>query len=98
MVNRREKMDTAKLTTVKLCKMTRAYLDEMREPYRFSLSYMLNLVIMEHATDRHKEYSINKPAPRGCPRIHPVRPAKVEWEQSQPAYKEEGEESNAEPY
>ena len=70
-------MDTAKLTTVNLAKTTRDYLDNLREPYRFSLSYMVNLVIQQYAQDRDTEYNLNSPADRGRPR---VRPEKKEWE------------------
>ena len=69
-------MDTAKLTTVNLAKTTRDYLDNLREPYRFSLSYMINLVIQQYAHDRDAGYDINSPADRGRPR---VRPEKKEW-------------------
>ena len=69
-------MDTAKLTTVNLAKTTRDYLDNLREPYRFSLSYMVNLVIQQYAQDRDTEYNLNSPAHRGRPR---VRPEKKEW-------------------
>ena len=70
-------LDKAKLTTVNLAQTTRDYLDNRREPYRFSLSYMVNLIIQQHAQDRDTEYNLISPAHRGRPR---VRPEKKEWE------------------
>ena len=70
-------MDTAKLTTVNLAQTTRNYLDNLREPYRFSLSYMINLIIQQYAHDRDTGFNLNSSTPRGRPR---VRPEKKEWE------------------
>lgn len=72
-------MDTAKLTSVNLTQKTRDYLEGMRQRHGFSLSYMVNLALMEHADDRGAGYYVRPPAPRGRPRIHQE---KVEWEQS----------------
>ncbi len=81
-------MDTATPTSLNLSLKTKEYINRMRKEYGFTLSYMINLVCMEHAYDRKHYYNVKPPNPMGRPRVHPEKQEKKQWVQSYPVVPE----------